>query len=407
MLETDKLPSLRHLKMFEIVAQFQSLNRASEHTSLSQPAISQAIANLETKFGAPLFDRRHDGSYLTPFGDILLARTRRLFVLVREGLENLFAGSQYGETAHLASVIGKITPTHIRCLVAVSENSSFDEAARAIGVSQPSLHRAARELEKLMRRVLYARGPRGIGTTQPGSDLAKCLRIAVRELDYAFEDINNQKGIIVSKISVGALASLGSFVIARAIDDFLSDYPTARVQVIEAPYEQLLSDLRQGNIDFLYGVLRRPEWASDVREQLLFKEPYAIVARPGHPLTKNSAASREDLAKYDWVVPGPTTPRYLAFRRLFAATKPKPAATIETASRSLVRSILTMSDRLTLLPRHEAMLEQKLGVLAVIPTHVRLPIRKYGVATRINWHPTALQRNFLEKLIWHGQRTAI
>jgi hypothetical protein len=66
-----------------------------------------------------------------------------------------------------------------------------------------------------------------------------------------------------------------------------------------------------------------------------------------------------------------------------------------------------MSDRLTLLPRHEAMLEQKLGVLAVIPTHVRLPVRKYGVATRINWQPTALQRSFLEMLIWHGQQTAI
>ena len=354
-----------------------------------------------------MFERRHDGSYLTPFGTILLARTQRLFVLVREGLEKLFAGSQYGETADLASVIGKITPTHIRCLVAVSESSSFDEAARAIGVSQPSLHRAARELEKLMRRVLYARGPRGISTTQPGSDLAKCLRIAVRELDDALEDINIQKGIITSKISVGALASLGSFVIARAIDDFLNRYPTAHVKVIEAPYEQLLSDLRKGNLDFLFGVLRRPEWASDVKEQLLFQEPYAIVARPAHPLTKNSAASREDLAHYDWVVPGPTTPRYLAFQRLFSSTKSKPSPTIETASRGLVRSILTMSDRLTLLPRHEAFLEQKLGVLAVIPTRVRLPNRKYGVATRINWHPTALQRNFLETLILQGRRTAI
>jgi DNA-binding transcriptional LysR family regulator len=406
MKETDRLPSFRHLKMFEVVAQIQSVNRASEQISLSQPAISQAISNIEARFGAPLFERRHDGSYLTQFGRILLERTQRLFALVHQGLENLFAGSQYGETVDLASVIGKITPTHIRCLVAVSESSSFDEAARRIGVSQPSLHRAARELEKVIRRVLYARGPRGISTTQQGSDLAQCLRIAVRELDYAFEDINIRKGIITSKISVGALATLGSFVIARAINDFLRDYPAARVQVIEEPYEQLLSDLRKGNIDFLFGVLRRPEWATDVREQLLFSEPYVIVARPGHPLTKCGDASRDELAKYDWIVPGPTTPRYLAFQRLFASTQNKPAATIETASRGLVRSILTMSDRLTLLTRHEAFLEQKLGVLIIIRTRVRLPNRRYGVATRVNWHPTALQRTFLETLVLHGRRAA-
>ena len=229
----------------------------------------------------------------------------------------------------------------------------------------------------------------------------------MRELDYAFEDINIQKGIITSKISVGALASLGSFIIARAINDFLHDYPTACVRVIEEPYEQLLGDLRKGNIDFLFGVLRRSEWAADVKEPLLFKEPYVIVARPGHPLTRDSDASRDELAKYDWVVPGPTTPRYLAFQRLFASTKNKPAATIETASRGLVRSILTMSDRLTLLPRHEAFLEPKLGVLVIIRTSVRLPNRKYGVATRINRHPTALQRAFLERLVLHGHRVAM
>ena len=404
MKQTVILPSFRHLRMFEIVAQVQSVNRASEQISLSQPAISQAISNIERRFKAPLFERRHDGSYLTPFGRILLERTQRLFALVRQGLENLFAGSQYGETIDLQSVIGKITPTHIRCLVAVSESASFDEAARAIGVSQPSLHRAARELEKLVRRTLYARGPRGISTTPQGSDLAQCLRIAVRELDYASEDINIQKGVITSKISVGALAALGSFVLARAIDDFLHDYPTARVQVVEEPYEQLLSNLRKGNIDFLFGTLRRPDWATDVKELLLFKEPYVIVARPGHPLTKKSNVSREDLAKYDWVVPGPTTPRYLAFQRLFAHAKAKPAPAIETASRGLVRSILTMSDRLTLLPRHEAFLENRLGVLGIVKTKIRLPDRKYGVATRMVWQPTSVQRVFLERLVLHGRR---
>jgi hypothetical protein len=40
--------------------------------------------------------------------------------------------------------------------------------------------------------------------------------------------------------------------------------PGAEVQVMEEPYEQLLSHLRAGNIDFLFSVLRRPDWATDV-----------------------------------------------------------------------------------------------------------------------------------------------
>jgi len=65
-----------------------------------------------------------------------------------------------------------------------------------------------------------------------------------------------------------------------------------------------------------------------------------------------------------------------------------------------------MSDRLTLLTRHEAMLEERLGVLKIVATKVRLPRRTYGVATRIDWQPTALQQVFLRMLILHGEQEA-
>jgi hypothetical protein len=79
---------------------------------------------------------------------------------------------------------------------------------------------------------------------------------------------------------------------------------------------------------------------------------------------------------------------------------------VSTTSRGLTRSLLATSDRLTLLTRHEAELEERLGVLKIVPTRVKLPRRAYGVATRLNWQPTALQRTFLEMLIRHGRQAA-
>jgi len=406
MKEFERLPNLRHLKVFETVATLKSVNQASASTNLSQPAVTQAISNLEGKFGVKLLDRGHRGSYLTPFGRILLVRTERLFDLILQSLEDLFGSSPLTERVDLASLIGKITTTHIRALVAISENLSFEQAARSIGVSQPSLNRAARDLERHLRRTIYYRGMRGMSTTKQGSELARRLRLAMRELDYAVEEINTHQGIITSRIVVGTLATSGSFVLARAIDEFLTSCPGARVQVIEEPYEQLLGDLRAGRIDFLFGVLRRPDWATDVKEIKLFAEPYVIVTRPHHPLSSVKAVGVNELSGYEWVVPGPTTPRYLAFERLFASAKKRPQVRIETTSRGLNRALLTMSDRLTLLTRHEAMLEERLGVLQVVATNVKLPRRIYGVATWLDWQPTALQQTFLKMLILHGQRAA-
>ena len=178
------------------------------------------------------------------------------------------------------------------------------------------------------------------------------------------------------------------------------------MRIVEEPYEQLLDHLRAGNIDFLFSVLRRPDWATDVTETMLFEEPYVIVMRPNHPLSDVADIGRDQLADYDWIVPGPSTPRYLAFERLFASARKKPTARVSTASRGLIRSLITTSDRLTLLTRHEALLEEKLGVLRIAPTRLRLPRRTYGVATRANWHPTALQQTFLDILIRHGRQAA-
>jgi DNA-binding transcriptional LysR family regulator len=226
----------------------------------------------------------------------------------------------------------------------------------------------------------------------------------MRELDYGSDEIAARQGIVTSRIAIGTLANSGSFGLARAIDEFLAQVRGAGVHIVEEPYEQLLDHLRAGNIDVLFSVLRRPDWATDVTETMLFEEPYVIVMRPKHPLSAFADIGRDQLADYDWIVPGPSTPRYLAFERLFASAKKRPTARVSTASRGLIRSLITTSDRLTLLTRHEALLEERLGVLRIAPTKLRLPRRTYGVATRANWRPTALQQSFLDILIRRGRQ---
>jgi len=197
---------------------------------------------------------------------------------------------------------------------------------------------------------------------------------------------------------VGTLPTSGSFLLSRAVNELLKQCAEARVRIIEESYEHLLDDLRAGNIDFLFSVLRKPDWATDVSEEELFSDPYVIAVRPGHPLTLKRDVKREDLMKYDWVLPGPSTPRYLAFKRLFTLSEGAPTTHIVTTSRAILRSLLTMSDRITLLTKHEAQFEQGLGILSVIPFASKLPSRRYGVATRADWRPTTVQRQFLNLL---------
>lgn len=68
-------------KVFYTVARCGSLTKAAEELYISQPAVSQAIKQLETQLGTPLFKRKHRGMELTAqggeviFGDVDKALT--------------------------------------------------------------------------------------------------------------------------------------------------------------------------------------------------------------------------------------------------------------------------------------------------------------------------------------------
>jgi LysR family cyn operon transcriptional activator len=69
---------LRHLRAFIAVADAQGFARAGQRLNVSQPALSRQIHALEDDLGVRLFRRTRQGVQLTPQGEDLLSRSRRL-----------------------------------------------------------------------------------------------------------------------------------------------------------------------------------------------------------------------------------------------------------------------------------------------------------------------------------------
>jgi len=135
----------------------------------------------------------------------------------------------------------------------------------------------------------------------------------------------------------------------------------------------------------------------------LFANPYVVVARRKHPLASLKTLTACDLVRYDWIMPGPTTPRQQAFERLFAETQNRPRVSIETTSMQIYRAVLASTDRLTLMSQVESRLndDSALTVLPFASAHLR---RFDGVATRLDWQPTPIHRQFLDLLRAHARR---
>jgi len=391
-----EIPSLRQLRAFKAVARLESVSAAARDIHLSQPGVSQAIRALESGLDAQLFERRRSGCYVTDYGAILVPRIRRFFQHLRSALTEPSGNAAAGWQS-MDATINRLTRPQLQSLIAVSEHPSFDAAARSLKISQPSLHRSARELERELRRSLYRRTATGVTTTPYGSELARRIQVALGEIEYGLDELQAARGNVVSRIAIGNIPHSATQILSNAIKEFLSRYPTARMRIVDGHYEDLLDGLRAGKLDLLYGVLRRPDWATDVEEELLFANHYVVVARHGHPLHRSKRVRNRDLANFGWIMPGPLTPRQQALHRMLEGVCAEPKISLETTSLQIYRTILTATDQLTLMSRFEAKLNdvRSLAQLPFRSPHLR---RFDGIATRIGWQPTRIHREFIALL---------
>ena len=80
---------LRDLRVFFTVMQSGSLAKAAVQLRVSQPAVSQVIADLEHTLGVKLFDRSSRGVVPTVYARALLARGRTAFDELRQGIRDI------------------------------------------------------------------------------------------------------------------------------------------------------------------------------------------------------------------------------------------------------------------------------------------------------------------------------
>ena len=380
--------SIRHLKVFESVAQLHGVRKASEECHLSQPAVTQAVAKLEKQLGVALLERRASGSYLNTFGVLFQRRIQRMFAQVEQALIQLGAPLGHAPVSRIASCI---TRSQVRSLIAVVENGSFANAARALAVSQTSLQRAARDLERTLRTPLYLQTASGIVATPAAAEFSRKVKLALREVDRGVEEIEAARGNIGGEIVIGAMLLAGSVVLASVLNEFVGEYPNADIRVLNGNAEDMLRCLRCGDVDFVIGLCREP-MPHDLVNEPLAETPYVVVGRQGHPLAGRRNVTLEDLARYDWVVGTPGAHRRARFEALFSGRR-RPEARIATCSLPTIRLLLAQSDRLTLLTSYELMYEDD----ALVPLQFGPiePVPAIGLTMRENWLPTQLQKNFL------------
>jgi len=382
--------SIRHLKVFDSVAQLHGVQRASEECHVSQPAVTQAIAKLEDQIGVALLQRCARGTYLNEFGQIFHRRTQRFFAQLEEALVELGVS---GSPVPLSRIASRISRSQLLCLICVVETGSMLQSAQSLRVSQASLQRSARDLERTLQRPLFTQTASGIVATPAAAEFARRVKLAQREIELGIDEVETAQGNTGGEIVIGTMRVAGSVMLASVVNEFATSYPTANIRIVTGTPKEMLRSLRCGDVDAVIGLLKDPG-ATDLVQEPLGETPYAVVARHGHPLVQRKSVTLEDLSNYEWVIGSAEGGRRARFDSMFSNHR-KPIVRIEASSLPTIRVLLAQSDRLTLLTSYELMCEE--DTLTSVPYFGPIePVPTFGLTMRENWLPTQRQASFIE-----------
>jgi DNA-binding transcriptional LysR family regulator len=384
--------NLRHLDALSVIARAGSMSAAADQVSLSQPALAQAVGKLERNLDIRLFERQAAGMRPTPTGLAWIARVEHALRYLIQGVRLVRRSARLAPLDHIERRVSMI---QLRALVAVEHCSSYASAAEQIGLSQPAVYRAVRELQDALGAQLLVRAGRAVRPTDLASRFVRFVRLMLSELRTGLDEIAADKhgG---GRISIGTLPMARAVFLPDLLARFAQEHPGASVEVREAPYGELLIALRHGDIDVMIGgALRYPAPANDVEQESLFDDELFIVGNSTHPLLRRKLVTIQDLLAYPWAVPALGVPMRHNWETLFRTHGVEPPTPrIECGSVLVTRGLMLKGDWLTLMSLDQFLFERQAGALTEIPIKGGVLRRRIVMTRRSDWRPTSMQERF-------------
>jgi DNA-binding transcriptional LysR family regulator len=164
----------------------------------------------------------------------------------------------------------------LRVFLAVAKAKSFNRAADALNMSQPTVSRAVRRLQDVMGAQLAIPTQAGITLTRQGEELARSLHDLDQKLFEISNDLNAETRTAEGTVRLACSEALAGFFIAPALFSFSEIYPKIRLQIC-TPKDR--RDFRANQADVMISVV--PMVSSDiVSRQLGYLHLLPVVCQP-------------------------------------------------------------------------------------------------------------------------------
>lgn len=275
----------------------------------------------------------------------------------------------------------EITLRQLRYFSVLSKALQYRNAARQLGISQPSLSLQIAALEKALDTRLIERRRSGLILTPAGRDTALQAERILQDVERLSQTAGASGTQLEGTLRLGSSPTIGPYLLPRVLRRLHQSFPDLKLVIRDAPPRELTEDLLAGRHDLILTQLPVPR--DDIRHTFLFREPLSLAVARDHPLAGQQRVKTADLAGENLLSLNPSYTLSRQVSHLSAASGAHLREDFEGTSLDALRQMVSLGMGVTLLPALYVGSEVKRGEgdVAVIPMQPVL-YRQAGLAWR-------------------------
>lgn len=206
----------------------------------------------------------------------------------------------------------------IKCVIAISENKTFSEAAYSLNMTQSSLSKNIKKLELELGISLFNRTTRKVSLTPIGEEFVIYGNQILQSHKDLLHFINMYTQEKQNKLKIGSIYFGKNNRLVPLFAHFMTKNPKLELTIKDSTTTPLLQDLKKGDIDIAFvssmysDDTKEATFSSniDYKSFTCFKDPYYVVVSVKHPLAKYKELSFKDLNGQSLILTSPTMDVY-------------------------------------------------------------------------------------------------
>ncbi|WP_129731963.1 LysR family transcriptional regulator [Ectobacillus funiculus] len=236
---------------------------------------------------------------------------------------------------------------NIEAFIYVCQLGSFNKAAEALYLTQPSVTARIQSLEREINIKLFHRNGNKISLTEKGEYFfphAQKILQAYQEARYGL-----QQAAIPYDLVIGSALSISNNILPEILPDFKSEFKDVKIKIVTGHSQDILQKVINKEVDF--GIVRT-ETHPQVESIRLYNDPIGLFVPRNHILLKEENVTIEHVSKQSLIFFDYGSMDWLMIHRLFSSNDVSPTISLEVDNMETAKNLVIQGMGISFLPEH-------------------------------------------------------